>query len=177
MDQTEFMGIWAYHSLALMRLAKATQLANQLDDATAVAQPALQLSRDRSCRSVVSPLDWGYPVASLFCSRRCCFQRLWPVQGVATGMLPLVAYFHLGPSKQYGRTSPCEQAQEHLTTATTLSGETDMRFWLEQAETETKGLRETRRPVPQATSSQLRRTSGALRSDAGVPSIGSRIVS
>jgi hypothetical protein len=31
-------------------------------------------------------------------------------------------------------------AQEHLTTATTMFREMDMRFWLEQAEAELKGL-------------------------------------
>ena len=39
-----------------------------------------------------------------------------------------------------GRTGKREQAQEHLTTATTMYREMDMRFWLEQAEAETKGL-------------------------------------
>jgi hypothetical protein len=52
------------------------------------------------------------------------------------GMRPLVAHCHLGLGKLYRRTGQREQAQEHLTVATTMYREMDMRFWLEQAETE-----------------------------------------
>jgi tetratricopeptide (TPR) repeat protein len=52
------------------------------------------------------------------------------------GMRPLIAHCHLGLGKLYRRTGQREQAQEHLTTATTMYREMDMRFWLEQAETE-----------------------------------------
>jgi class 3 adenylate cyclase/tetratricopeptide (TPR) repeat protein len=54
-------------------------------------------------------------------------------------MRPLVAHCHLGLGKLYRRTGQREQAQEHLTTATTMYREMDMRFWLEQAEAETRG--------------------------------------
>jgi predicted ATPase/class 3 adenylate cyclase len=49
-------------------------------------------------------------------------------------MRPLVAHCHLGLGKLYRRTGKREQAQEHLTTATTMYREMDMLFWLEQAE-------------------------------------------
>jgi tetratricopeptide (TPR) repeat protein len=52
------------------------------------------------------------------------------------GMRPLVAHCHLGLAKLYRRTGKREQAQEHLTTATTMYREMDMRSWLEQAEEE-----------------------------------------
>ena len=51
-------------------------------------------------------------------------------------MRPLVAHCHLGLGKLYRRTGKREQAQEHLTTATTMYREMDMPFWLEQAEAE-----------------------------------------
>jgi len=38
-----------------------------------------------------------------------------------------------------GRTGKREQAREHLTTATTMYREMDMRLWLEQAEAVTMG--------------------------------------
>ena len=41
----------------------------------------------------------------------------------------------------YAHTDKREQAREHLTTATTMYREMDMRFWLEQAEAETMELR------------------------------------
>ena len=49
-------------------------------------------------------------------------------------MRPLVAHCHLGLGKLYRRTGDRERAQEHLTTATAMYREMDMRFWLEQAE-------------------------------------------
>jgi hypothetical protein len=52
------------------------------------------------------------------------------------GMRPLVAHCHLGLSKLYRRTGKRQEAQEHLGTATTMYREMDMRFYLEQAETE-----------------------------------------
>jgi tetratricopeptide (TPR) repeat protein len=56
------------------------------------------------------------------------------------GMRPVVAHCHLGLGKLYRRTGKREQAREHLTTATTMYREMDMRFWLEQAEAEMKEL-------------------------------------
>ena len=51
-------------------------------------------------------------------------------------MRPLVAHCHLGLGKLYRRTGQAREAREHLTTATTMYREMDMRFWLEQAEAE-----------------------------------------
>jgi hypothetical protein len=48
----------------------------------------------------------------------------------------LGAHCHLGLSKLSRRTGKREQAQEHLTTATTMYREMDMTYWLRQAETE-----------------------------------------
>ena len=50
------------------------------------------------------------------------------------GMRPLVAHCHLGLGKIASRTHQRGQAQEHLTSATTMYREMDMRFWLSQAE-------------------------------------------
>jgi hypothetical protein len=57
------------------------------------------------------------------------------------GMRPLVAHCHLGLGKLCQRTGKGEQAQEHLTTATRMYREMDMRFWLEQAEAEINASR------------------------------------
>jgi len=59
--------------------------------------------------------------------------------GESLGMRPLVAHCHLGLGKLYRQTGQREQAREHLTTATTMYREMDMRFWLEQAEAELRG--------------------------------------
>jgi len=52
------------------------------------------------------------------------------------GMRPLVAHCHLGLGKLYRRTGKREQAQEHLTIATTMYREMGMTYWLEKAEAE-----------------------------------------
>ena len=56
------------------------------------------------------------------------------------GMRPLVAHCHLGLSKLYRRTGNGQQAHEHLTTATTMYREMEMRLWLDQTEAALKEL-------------------------------------
>jgi len=58
------------------------------------------------------------------------------------GMRPLDAHCHFGLGKLYRQTNKREreQALEHLTTATAMYREMDMRFWLEQAEAEMRVL-------------------------------------
>jgi hypothetical protein len=56
------------------------------------------------------------------------------------GMRPLVAHCHLGLGKLYRRAGKREQARDHLTTATTMYREMDMRFWFDEAEAELAAL-------------------------------------
>jgi tetratricopeptide (TPR) repeat protein len=56
------------------------------------------------------------------------------------GLRPLVAHCHLGHGNLCRRTGKRERARDHLTTATTMYREMDMRFWLEQAEAELREL-------------------------------------
>jgi hypothetical protein len=58
--------------------------------------------------------------------------------GMAAG---IVAHCQLRLGKLYCRTGQREQAQEHLTTATTMYREMGMTYWLEQTEAETRELR------------------------------------
>jgi len=51
-------------------------------------------------------------------------------------MRPLVAHCHLGLGKLHRRTGDLVRAREHLTTATLMSREMHMGFWLEKAEAE-----------------------------------------
>lgn len=55
------------------------------------------------------------------------------------GMRPIAAHCHLGLGKLSRRPDAREEAREHLTTATTMYREMDMRFRLEQVERELKG--------------------------------------
>jgi tetratricopeptide (TPR) repeat protein len=52
------------------------------------------------------------------------------------GMRPLGAHCYLGLGKLHQRTGRRQEAKEHLTTATTMYRDMEMRFWLEQAEAE-----------------------------------------
>jgi hypothetical protein len=48
------------------------------------------------------------------------------------------AHCHLGLGKLYRRAGKRQEAQEHLTTATTMYREMEMTYWLEQGEAELK---------------------------------------
>jgi hypothetical protein len=51
-----------------------------------------------------------------------------------------------GLGKPYGRTGKSQEAQEHLTTATTMYREMGMTHWLEKAVAEMRSLRADERP-------------------------------
>ncbi len=55
-------------------------------------------------------------------------------------MRPLVAHCHLGLGTLRRGTGNRDQAEKHLSTATTMYRTLDMTFWLEQAEAEMRGL-------------------------------------
>jgi hypothetical protein len=56
------------------------------------------------------------------------------------GLRPLIAHCHLGLGVLSRRAGTRQQAREHLTAATTMFGEMDMRYWHEQADAVLKGL-------------------------------------
>ena len=58
--------------------------------------------------------------------------------GEDLGMRPQTARCHFGLGELYRRTGKRREAQKHLTTATTMYRNMDMRFWLEKAEAEPK---------------------------------------
>jgi hypothetical protein len=49
-------------------------------------------------------------------------------------MRPLVAHCHAGLGRLYRHTGRRQEAQEHLSTATTMYREMGMTYWLEQVE-------------------------------------------
>jgi tetratricopeptide (TPR) repeat protein len=55
-------------------------------------------------------------------------------------MRPLIAHCHFGLGKLHRRTGKRDQARQHLTAATTMYREMEMRFWLEQAEAVLHGV-------------------------------------
>jgi class 3 adenylate cyclase/tetratricopeptide (TPR) repeat protein len=137
---SEALGINAYLALWTLNLAEGLMTAGQLDQAHETARHALDLA--------VSHKERGHQAWALRLLGELSAMREPPagdeaeayfVQALALaeprGMRPLVAHCHLGLGTLYRRTGKCEQAQEQLTTATTMYREMDMRFWLAQAET------------------------------------------
>jgi tetratricopeptide (TPR) repeat protein len=129
--------------LFLVYLGEAYVLADRLEDAVEFAGRALTLSRERGKgREEARALRLLGEIASH--QNRLDVATAKAHYGAAMalaselGIRPLVAHCHLGLGKLYRRTDKREQAQEHLTTATTMYHEMDMRFWLEKAEAEQK---------------------------------------
>jgi tetratricopeptide (TPR) repeat protein len=121
-----------------MYLGEAYVLADRLEDALEVAGRALALARERG--------QCGYEAWALRLLGEITAHRDSPEHADGCyrdalalaeelGMRPLVAHCHLGLGKLYRRLGKSQEAQEHLTTATTMYREMDMQFWLDQAET------------------------------------------
>jgi tetratricopeptide (TPR) repeat protein len=119
------------------------RLAGQFDEALGICSRGLEMARQARQRA---------DEASLLCALgNVAVDRQPPDVATAVpsyrnaadlafelGMRPLIAHCHLGLGKLYLRTDKREQAQEHLTTATTMYREMGMTYWLEKAEAELK---------------------------------------
>jgi class 3 adenylate cyclase/tetratricopeptide (TPR) repeat protein len=122
-------------------LGEAYLLAGRFDAADEEARRALTIAQECRMRRGQA---WALHLLGEIRSRR------EPPQGIeaqdqyrdaltlatSLGMRPLIAHCHLGLGKLYRRTGKRQEAQEHLTTATAMYREMDMRFWLEKADVE-----------------------------------------
>jgi class 3 adenylate cyclase/tetratricopeptide (TPR) repeat protein len=120
-------------------LAEGYLLAGRPQESVLPAHRALELAttmRTRGCEALAlhrvaeAAAGSGEPMLEAVRSR---YQAALSLAG-ELGMRPLIAHCHLGLGKLCRRTGKQQDAQEHLTTASTLYREMDMRFWLEQAE-------------------------------------------
>jgi tetratricopeptide (TPR) repeat protein len=132
-------------SLRTMWLSEAYLLAGREADAHAAAQRALSLARQykergheayalRLLGEIVAreePLDVG-KAEDHYRQALALSEEL--------GMRPLIAHCHVGLGKLFRRIGSRQQAEEHLTTATTMMREMEMGVWLERAEAELKQL-------------------------------------
>jgi tetratricopeptide (TPR) repeat protein len=123
---------WAYHSLG-----RADLLLGRLDEARRLSGRAVDSSPNQH-GFVAHALHLLGDIAThpdrFDAERGEAHYRKALALAEPRAMRPLIAHCHLGLGKLYRRIGQREQAQEHLTTATTLYREMDMRFWLEQAE-------------------------------------------
>jgi class 3 adenylate cyclase/tetratricopeptide (TPR) repeat protein len=129
------------HPLLLAQLGEAYLPVGRIDEAGEAASQAFELARKRSERGYEA---WAMRLLGEIHAR----QDPPDVEGAEAayveamaraeelGMRPLVAHCHLGLGNLYRRMGKRNQAQEHLTTATTMYREMDMPFWLEKADVE-----------------------------------------
>jgi tetratricopeptide (TPR) repeat protein len=130
-------------TLWLTWLGEAYLLAGRLDAAAQRAQQAAMFSDERKERGSRA---WALCVLGEIAAIQNdrvdgTARKHWGESlALATklGMRPLVARCHLGLGKFFRRTREHEQAQEHLTTATTMYREMGMTYWLEKVEAEFK---------------------------------------
>jgi tetratricopeptide (TPR) repeat protein len=125
---------WAYHALGHGYL-----LLGHLDDAERLGARAVQSSPSQPAFVAYGAHllgDIATQSGRFDAERGEAHYRQALALAEPRGMRPLVAHCHLGLGKLYRRTSKREQAQEHLTTATTMYREMGMTYWLERAEAE-----------------------------------------
>jgi len=127
------------------RLAEAYLATGRMENAIGAAGLALELSRQTKERGHEA---WALRLLGEITSRldppdtQAAEDQYRQALALATEleMRPLGAHCHLGLGKLYRRTGKPQEAQEHLTTATTMYREMDMRFWVEKADGELKDL-------------------------------------
>src|SRR5262245_61471412 len=110
--------------------------AGQIDEAARYAWDARELTRKLGARSNEAHALWlagDVALAAGAADAESHYREGLSLAG-ELGMRPLVAHCHLGLGKLYRRTGQREQAQEHLTTATTMYREMGMTYWWEQVE-------------------------------------------
>jgi class 3 adenylate cyclase/tetratricopeptide (TPR) repeat protein len=135
------LGFHPMEALGAVQSAAALGLANRLNEARAVAERALALARARSQRGFeAEALRLLGDIAARSEPQRARAAEDHHREAMALaeelGMRPLVAHCHLGLGKLYWRTGKREQAQEYLTTATTMYRDMGMTYWLERLESE-----------------------------------------
>jgi DNA-binding SARP family transcriptional activator/tetratricopeptide (TPR) repeat protein len=116
--------------------------AGRIDAAASHAREALALTRRLgACAAEAHAACLAGDVALAGCTQDAPgYYREALALAEPRGMRPLVAHCHLGLGTLYRRTGQREQAQEHLTTATTMYREMGMTYWLEKAEAELRQL-------------------------------------
>ena len=140
----ESRSLMQYHTIWIAQLCESFLLGGEFDRAELTARQVLDLARTRREPGNEA---WAH---CLLGDVRCASQadaeaaersyRDALLSAEALRLRPLVARCHLGLGKLYRHAGKQEEARQHLTTATTMYRKMEMRFWLEQAESELKEL-------------------------------------
>ena len=130
-------GFFTFHRVAYLAMGRACLLLGQLDEAQSLGERALthSLSFPGAAAHALCLLgDIATHPDRFDAESGQTHYRKALALAEPRGMRPLIAQCHFGFGKLYRRTGKREQACEHLTIATTMYREMDMRFWLAQAE-------------------------------------------
>jgi class 3 adenylate cyclase/tetratricopeptide (TPR) repeat protein len=134
---------WSLWAGRVGALGRAYLLDGRLADATRIAQDGLAAARHRGERGVeghvlrllgdiaAHPDRFDADAAEAHYGQALALAE-------DLGLRPLVAHCYLGLGVLYRRAGKRQPAREHLTTAATMFGEMNMRFWREQADAESK---------------------------------------
>jgi Predicted ATPase len=132
-------------AMQLAWLGEAYLLEGGLDAALERAQQAVSLAERHRERSHEA---WGLRLLGEIASRRNppavetaegYYHEALALAG-ELGMRPLVAHCHLHLGRVFRKTDRREGTRQHLTTATTMYREMDMRYWVDEAEAEMREL-------------------------------------
>jgi tetratricopeptide (TPR) repeat protein len=131
----------AHRASCHLCLGEAQLLAGCLQEAAALADVALTLSREHQQHGQEAyGLRLLAEVAAVRTPPQCTLAERHYRQAIALaetlGMRPLLAHCHRGLGNLYRRTGGCREAQQHLTTATAMYRDMEMRFWLTKIEQE-----------------------------------------
>jgi tetratricopeptide (TPR) repeat protein len=139
------MRMLGFRSLVIALRAEASLVLGRVAEAREQAEQAVALARTHQERAWEA---WGLKVlgdvrAHEPAEAEQAGDAYRQALAIATelGMRPLVAHCHLGLGSLARKTGRDDQAQGHLTTATTMYRDMDMRFWLTQAEAESSEVR------------------------------------
>jgi class 3 adenylate cyclase/tetratricopeptide (TPR) repeat protein len=132
-------------ALQLAWLGEVNLLDGQLEDALECAQQAVSMAQGHQERGHEA---WGLRLLGEIAATNAAADDRRPAEryGAALalardlGMRPLVAHCHFGLGKLSRQAGKREESREHLTAATAMYREMEMRFWLGKAEAEMRGL-------------------------------------
>jgi tetratricopeptide (TPR) repeat protein len=138
--------VWFTSLPIMINLATGYLAVRRMDEATELAARAVTLATERKSRGNLARAlrllgEINLQRDPIEASQAEGFYRQALTISSELGMRPLVAHCHLGLGKLHRRTGNPQEAQEHFLTATTMYREMDMRFWLEQAEAETREMK------------------------------------
>jgi tetratricopeptide (TPR) repeat protein len=135
LEYQEAQGVVSHRGWAYGALGRACLLLGRLDEARRMGDCAIESSRHQpgiTAHALRLLGDIGSYPDQFDAECGVAYYREALALAQLHGMLPLVAHCHLGLGKLYRRIGETEHAHENLTTATTMYGEMEMGFWLEQ---------------------------------------------